>query len=451
MLSYWDYHVNGHGWADIGYNWLVDPNGVLYKGRAWKSPTEENVKGAHNSGKNSNTAGICLIGNYVSNIPEQAGLDKLASISAFLCDKYEIDPLAKSYHEAIGKNNDNITGHGLSGGGTSCPGTQIINRLPLLREMTAKELFDTTAAPTVKVLYPSAEVDSAYLTKKIKIEFSHPMDTISVINNMTITPSIFGNISWKSDQNILYYSALPSFTKRTNYTIKISDSAQSKWGVPLGSDFNFSFVTKSRDNLSLVSSYPEDNAVNVEPNVVIKLTFDGPIDGNSLSAGNITFTYVDSTIGVIVYSNKYSDGKVIFQPINDLDGNTEYRINLKEGIKSTDNYTLGIDKTITFRTKDVVSVKDEKDKIPNDYKLITAYPNPFNPITNLQVNVPTESNVKINIYDIMGNLVKTLINKKMKNGTHNIKFDATNLTSGVYFTQIITNTDSKTIKLVLAK
>ena len=125
VLSYWDYHVNSNGWDDIGYNWLVDPNGVLYKGRAWKSETEENVMGAHNSGKNSNTAGICFIGNYVSSIPSDLGLNKIAELSAFLCDKYGIDPLGTSYHAAIERVNDNIDGHGQSGGGTACPGTQI--------------------------------------------------------------------------------------------------------------------------------------------------------------------------------------------------------------------------------------------------------------------------------------------------------------------------------------
>lgn len=101
VRSYWSYHVNGHGWADIGYNWLVDPNGVLYKGRAWKNSTQENVVGAHNSAKNGNTVGICFIGNYDgSNIPSDDGLNMIASISAFLCDKYKVDPEKKSYHSA---------------------------------------------------------------------------------------------------------------------------------------------------------------------------------------------------------------------------------------------------------------------------------------------------------------------------------------------------------------
>ncbi len=155
VLSYWDYHVNSNGWADIGYNWLVDPNGVLYKGRAWKSETEENVLGAHNSGKNGNTAGICFIGNYVSSIPSEIGINKTAEISAFLCNKYGIDPLGNSYHAGIEAVNDNIDGHGQSGGGTACPGTQIINRLQVIRDKTFKFTWDSEAAPEILSTYPA--------------------------------------------------------------------------------------------------------------------------------------------------------------------------------------------------------------------------------------------------------------------------------------------------------
>jgi hypothetical protein len=82
----------------------------------------------------------------VTTIPSEPGLNKLAGISAFLCDKYGIAPLEQSYHGGIGRVNDNITGHGQSGGGTACPGTQIINRMQSIRELTHAQ-FDTTYIP----------------------------------------------------------------------------------------------------------------------------------------------------------------------------------------------------------------------------------------------------------------------------------------------------------------
>lgn len=141
VRSYWDYHVNGHKWDDIGYNWLVDKNGVLYKGRAWKNAFEEHVKGAHNSKKNSNTVGICLIGNYQQYTPSVKSLDKLTSLMAFLSSKYGIDPVAQRYHTALRRVNNTITGHKQSGGGTLCPGKNIIGQLNKLRENTKNKIL----------------------------------------------------------------------------------------------------------------------------------------------------------------------------------------------------------------------------------------------------------------------------------------------------------------------
>jgi len=449
VRTYWDWHVNGNGWDDIGYNWLVDPNGVLYKGRAWKSDTEENILGAHNSGKNSGTSGICFIGNYVSDIPNEIGLNKVADIAAFLCDKYEIDPSGKSYHAAIGKENDNITGHGQSGGGTSCPGTQLINRMQSIRELTNSKIIDITASPIVISTYPNSQIDSAYLSKNILIEFSHSMNKSSVENAFSITPNTFGTISWNSAGNMLYYKPLPTFSKQTNYSIVINKTAMSNWNVELANDVVLNFVTKLQDNLSLVSSYPKNGDNNVETNATIILQFDGSLNSNSLG-GNVLFKDMNgNSVNIKVDAREYSNGIIKFTPQSPLEEGTVYSIELKKEISSTDNYTFGIDKTISFTTKTNTSV--QKDSSPNTFYLISAYPNPFNPTTTIEYTLEKYSNVKIVIYDIIGNLVTTLINGEMNPGTHKILFNANNLPSGIYFSQIQTNNVIKTIKLLLTK
>ena len=449
VLAYWDYHVNGHGWDDIGYNWLVDPNGVLYKGRAWKSATDENIRGAHNSGKNSNTAGICFIGNYVSAIPSDNGLNKLASILAFLSDKYEINPVGKSYHNAIARTNDNITGHGQSGGGTACPGTQVINRMQTIRELTSAKLLDVTASPEVVLTYPNAEVDSAYLSKQISIKFSHPMNQISVEGAFSITPATFGTTSWNDDGNIIYYTPSPTLTKQTNYTIKIDNSAMSNWDVPLTDDIELNFVTKATDNLSLIANYPENNDIDIETDVTVMVQFDGYLNPSSLG-GNVHFLD-DEENGVEIRVNTagYSEGIIEFYPTSPLEENKTYSIVLKDGISATDGYSHGKTETIYFTTKSVTSVDDFNN--PLSYNLISAYPNPFNPATTLEYQLKQSSHVSIKIYDVIGNLVATLANGSVNAGTYRISFNGNNLPSGVYFSRITTDTDIKTIKLLLTK
>ena len=449
VRSYWDYHVNTHGWADIGYNWLVDPNGVLYKGRAWKSSTQENVIGAHNSGKNGNTAGICFIGNYVSAIPSDLGLNKVASISAFLSDKYGIDPLGESYHGSIDRVNDNIDGHGQSGGGTACPGTQIINRMQSIRDLTASKMLDITAAPMLVLTYPNAEVDSAYLSKMISIEFSHPMNQSSVEAAFSITPSAFGTTSWNNDGNIIYFNPSPLLASQTNYVVKIDKSAMSNWDVPLTEDIELNFVTKASDNLSLIANYPLDEAIDIENDVTIMVQFDGSLNSSSL-AGNVLFLdNQENGVEIKVITSGYSEGIIEFYPTTQLKENKTYSIVLKEGITTTDGYSFGKTDTINFTTKSITSV-DHVD-IPATFNLISAYPNPFNPATTIEYQLLQSSHVSVKIYDIIGNLVTTLANKNVNAGTYKVSFDARNLPSGVYFSQIITNTDKKTIKLLLAK
>ncbi|RUR04579.1 N-acetylmuramoyl-L-alanine amidase [Legionella sp. km772] len=147
VRSYWTYHVKVHKWSDIGYNWLVDENGVLYKGRAWRNATQENVQGAHNTGRNGNTVGICFIGDYEKYIPKSKGLEKLTAIMAFLCNKYGIDPTSQSYHAALSRINDNISGHQQSGGGgTHCPGTHLSSLLDELRQNTRNQIINSCYA-----------------------------------------------------------------------------------------------------------------------------------------------------------------------------------------------------------------------------------------------------------------------------------------------------------------
>jgi len=449
VRSYWNYHVNSNGWADIGYNWLVDPNGVLYKGRAWKSDTQENVIGAHNSGKNGNTAGICFIGNYVSNIPSDAGLDKIAEISAFLCDKYNIDPEGKSYHAAIERVNDNITGHGQSGGGTSCPGTQIINRMQTIRELTASKIIDITAAPEVVYTYPNSEVDSSYLTKPIIIEFTHPMDKNSVETSYTISPNIFALISWNDNGNIFTITPSSPLSSTTEYKVTLSTDAKSFWEVPIAEQLEINFVTKKNDNLSLLSVYPNDGATDVELDVTVKLQFDGPLASNSLGGNVLFLDDEENNVSIRVNTGSYSDGIIEFYPTSNLTENKNYSIILKGGISTTDGYSFGIDKNITFSTKSLTSVFN--DNTPKDYELISCYPNPFNPSTTIQFQIKDDSKVSIKIYDIIGNEITTLVNKFVKAGIHKSTFNAGNLPSGIYFSQIVTNNETKTIKLLLTK
>jgi N-acetylneuraminic acid mutarotase len=79
---------------------------------------------------------------------------------------------------------------------------------------------------------------------------------------------------------------------------------------------------------------------------------------------------------------------------------------------------------------------NEIEQIPSEYFLYQNYPNPFNPITTLSFVLGNSSFVSLKVYNILGQEVSALVNDNLSAGTHNIKFNAANLNSGIYFYKI---------------
>ena len=98
----------------------------------------------------------------------------------------------------------------------------------------------------------------------------------------------------------------------------------------------------------------------------------------------------------------------------------------------------------------VVDVK-QVDQLPTSFTLEQNYPNPFNPTTKIAYSVPKESKVKLEIFDILGRSVETLVNQVQKAGNYSIEFNATKLTSGIYFYRLSSPEQMVTKKMLLMK
>ena len=86
-----------------------------------------------------------------------------------------------------------------------------------------------------------------------------------------------------------------------------------------------------------------------------------------------------------------------------------------------------------------------------DYALYQNYPNPFNPVTKIKFDMPKNGFVRIQVFDIAGRLIHTLINDFKFRGSYEINFDGSNLTSGVYFYKMETVDYSDVKKMLLLK
>ncbi|MEO8209053.1 MAG: T9SS type A sorting domain-containing protein [bacterium] len=85
-----------------------------------------------------------------------------------------------------------------------------------------------------------------------------------------------------------------------------------------------------------------------------------------------------------------------------------------------------------------------------DYNLYQNYPNPFNPVTVISYQLTVSSYTKLNVYDVLGNEVATLINKKQNAGSYSVEFEGSNFASGIYFYKLIVGnfTDVKRMMLI---
>ena len=92
--------------------------------------------------------------------------------------------------------------------------------------------------------------------------------------------------------------------------------------------------------------------------------------------------------------------------------------------------------TFGFITASPTDILTFSNIIPQEYKLFQNYPNPFNPTTTIRYALPLESNIRISLYDVLGQEVKLLYNSTKSAGYHELTFDATNLASGIYFFRI---------------
>jgi len=203
VRSIWNFHVFERGWADIGYNYLIDPNGVIYEGRSGG----DNVVGAHFSGVNAGTMGVAMLGDFTNAAPTMEALNSLKKILAWKCDQRGLDPTEKSLHAASELNLNTISGHRDGPGATECPGESFYPLLPAIRA-------------EVKSLLSSAGVVAAASGASFK---QQPLASESIV-------ALFGSDLANSTE-VATTTPLPVSLAGTTVTIR--DGANNEWLAPL--------------------------------------------------------------------------------------------------------------------------------------------------------------------------------------------------------------------------
>lgn len=172
VRSIWNFHVNTRGWSDIGYNYLVAPSGVIYEGRG------DNVLGAHFSGMNGGTMGICLLGDYEpssgNGTPSNIMISKLEELLSWKECDLDIDPLLSSYHSASSQTLFNVSGHRDAGTGTVCPGDNVFNLLPNIRTACSSYMTNCSFVSDADLVVSSVAINPSpiLLNQNVVIDYA---------------------------------------------------------------------------------------------------------------------------------------------------------------------------------------------------------------------------------------------------------------------------------------
>jgi len=116
------------------------------------------------------------------------------------------------------------------------------------------------------------------------------------------------------------------------------------------------------------------------------------------------------------------------------------------------NLKSSINTISVFLNERTVGVNNQlSNLIMKDFELEQNYPNPFNPITSITYSISKPKHVVFEVYGISGQKVATLVSGFIQSGKHSVRFDASNIASGVYFYRLKTPSLIKTGKMLLVR
>lgn len=165
-----------------------------------------------------------------------------------------------------------------------------------------------------------------------------------------------------------------------------------------------------------------DDSLNEDPVVV----FEAPDQDADFGASTGTARQTKATVGN--FTDNEAPDFIVIQP--DADGTPMHMYHLDDA---------------TFTSA------DEIEQVPETFVLEQNYPNPFNPTTNIQYHLPEAADVQLKVFDILGREVATLVNSQQATGTHEVTFDASELSSGTYLYRLEAGDHTETRQMMFIK
>ena len=205
------------------------------------------------------------------------------------------------------------------------------------------------------------------------------------------------------------------------------------WAMYAGVEFGNNDYHKSADSINIIASSATDGGT-------VEVYIDSVDASTKIAECNISGTGSWTTFKT--FSAK------LLSPVS---GNHDVYLLFTGSVTNKLFMLQSFDFTGTATTTGVSGKNYQGDNIPNKYDLQQNYPNPFNPDTKIDFSLPNESNIKVTVYNQLGQQVAIVAEGEYSAGIHQLNFYADNLASGIYYYRIQAGSYSQTKKMILIK
>jgi hypothetical protein len=245
-------------------------------------------------------------------------------------------------------------------------------------------------------------------------------------------------------------------------------------------DWNSTFINFDGGNLSRIAN-PDKSGINLSDHVARMIKGAGQVWGGAyFSMDNVIDMDLSTEFTVKVWSPR-ADAQMLFKIENQTNGAQAWEIQQPVGVAgewteltfdmSGANMAWQYQKVViifdlgtvgdgsanfTFYIDDIdqktgTSIEGPATELPAQVALGQNYPNPFNPTTQIAFDLPESSEIRLDVFNVMGQRVATLVDGSMPAGSHQVTFNAAHLANGVYLYRLQTGTQSFTRKMTLLK
>ena len=294
--------------------------------------------------------------------------------------------------------------------------------------------------------------------------------------------------------------ASPSFTDNGNkvffistrpngsaYGVWTSTRTQSGWSAP--SPINIPYTSSLQRGWRVSATTDEtlylrmrDNTINTDMDIYLVRNINGVYSAPERLDDNINSSYmdlgafIDPEENYIIFASDRPGGyggTDLYISSKETDGSWKAAINMGEPVNSSawegspfvsadglylffnsdrhqqyNHNPYWVDAQVIY---DLITDVEDEDSNPVDFYLSQNYPNPFNPNTTINFFIPKKEFVSLKIYDVLGTEITSLFNEEKSAGSYEVKFNASGLTSGIYFYHLQAGNFIETKKMILLK